>query len=42
MVLRPRTKARIANKTKRCPKCNALVGKNGKLVRCKRCAKALQ
>ena len=36
MIYRPRTKAKIANKTKRCPKCNALIGKR---VRCKRCAK---
>jgi hypothetical protein len=36
MIYRPRTKAKIAKKTKRCPKCNALIGKR---VRCKRCAK---
>lgn len=41
MVLRPRTKAKKANKQKRCPKCGALVGNKGKLVRCKRCAKSL-
>lgn len=42
MVLRPRTKAKIARKTARCPKCSAVIPKKGKKVRCKRCAKALQ
>ncbi|SFI35682.1 hypothetical protein [Planctomicrobium piriforme] len=39
MVYRPRTKFKIERKTKRCSKCNAMVGKKGKRVRCKRCAK---
>jgi hypothetical protein len=41
MVYRPRTKLKIERKQKRCPKCNAIVGKKGKRVRCKRCSKAL-
>lgn len=41
MVLRPRTKLKIARKLKRCSKCNALVPKKGKKVRCKRCSKAI-
>jgi hypothetical protein len=36
MIYRPRTKAKIAKKTRRCSKCGRLVGK---LPRCKRCAK---
>jgi hypothetical protein len=36
MVLRPRTKAKIGKKLKRCPKCNALVTYR---KRCKRCHK---
>lgn len=39
MVLRPRTKFKIARKQKRCGKCNALIPKKGKKVRCKRCSK---
>lgn len=38
MVLRPRTKSKIARKTKRCTKCGGMIGKKGKRVRCKRCA----
>ncbi len=34
MVIRPRTKRKIALRTKRCPKCNCLVKRR---VRCKRC-----
>jgi len=34
MVYRPRTKARIAAKVKRCTKCGKLTGNR---VRCKRC-----
>jgi hypothetical protein len=34
MVYRPRTKAKIAKKEKRCPKCGKLIGNR---VRCKRC-----
>ena len=41
MVLRPRTKLKKERKSKRCPKCGALVGNKGKLVRCKKCAKKL-
>lgn len=41
MVLRPRTKLKIARKLKRCTKCNALIPKKGKKVRCKRCSKAV-
>ena len=42
MVLRPRTKAKIARKTSRCPKCSAVIPNKGKKVRCKRCSKKLQ
>jgi Zn finger protein HypA/HybF involved in hydrogenase expression len=41
MVYRPRTKFKIARKGKRCTKCNAVIGKKGKRVRCKRCSKAV-
>jgi len=41
MVYRPRTKSKIARKSKRCPKCNASIPYKGKKVRCRRCAKAL-
>jgi hypothetical protein len=37
MIYRPRTKAKIAIKTRRCAKCGALSGKRS---RCKRCGKA--
>lgn len=39
MVYRPRTKFKIDRKGKRCGKCGAVIGKKGKRVRCKRCAK---
>ncbi len=39
MVYRPRTKARIAAKLKRCSKCGKLIGNR---VRCKRCHKKLR
>lgn len=38
MVYRPRTKAKIAKKLKRCTKCNALVSYRS---RCKKCHKAV-
>ena len=38
MVYRPRTKAKIAKKMKRCTKCNALVSYR---ARCKKCHKAV-
>ncbi len=36
MIYRPRTKAKIAIKTRRCRKCGSLMGKR---TRCKRCGK---
>ena len=39
MVIRPRTKRKIALKLKRCPKCNCLVKAR---VRCKRCHKLIK
>lgn len=36
MIYRPRTKAKINIRTRRCAKCNALTGVR---VRCKRCGK---
>lgn len=39
MVYRPRTKFKIARKTKRCPKCGKIVRM---LVRCKVCHKKLR
>jgi len=39
MVYRPRTKFKIARKTKRCPKCGKIVGTR---VRCKTCHKLLK
>jgi len=41
MVLRPRSKLKIARKQKRCGKCNALIPYKGTKVRCKRCSKAV-
>jgi hypothetical protein len=37
MGIRPRTKAKIANKARRCTKCGALIKLR---VRCKKCNKA--
>ncbi|MCY2966587.1 MAG: hypothetical protein NT069_23650 [Planctomycetota bacterium] len=39
MVYRPRTKLKIAKRTKRCPKCGVLVRQR---VRCKVCHKQLK
>ncbi len=41
MVLRPRTKLKKANRNKRCSKCGAMILKNGKVVRCRKCAKVV-